>query len=180
MPTSATGNSGPTARYFHPRAGGDPWARACAWARPPARERGFTLLELLIVLTIFGLMSAAVIIAMPDPRGSLAAEAERFAARAKAAQDRAVIDSRAMAVRVTAAGYGFDRRTRREWEALNARPFVEYQWGEGVQAAVGGGETSRIVFDSTGMADPATVTLARDGEQVVVTIAQDGKIDVDA
>ena len=139
---------------------------------------GFTLVELLIVLTIIGLMSAAVVIAMPDPRGSLTAEAERFAARAKAAQDRAVIDSRAMAVRVTGAGYGFDRRTRREWEALDAKPFTDYRWAEGVQAAVGGSGATRIVFDSTGMAEPATVTLQREGEQVAVTIAQDGKIDV--
>jgi general secretion pathway protein H len=139
---------------------------------------GFTLVELLIVLTIIGLMSAAVVIAMPDPRGSLTAEAERFAARAKAAQDRAVIDSRAMAIRVTGAGYGFDRRSKGEWEALNAKPFADYRWGEGVQAVVGGSGAARIVFDSTGMAEPATVTLEREGEQVAVTVAQDGKIDV--
>ena len=144
------------------------------------RAEGFTLIELLIVLTLIGLLSAAVIIAIPDPRGSLTGEAERFAARAKAAQDRAVIDARAMAVRVTGAGYGFDRRTRREWEALNAKPFVDYQWSEGVEAVVGGSGAARIVFDSTGMAEPATVTLEREGEQVVVTIAQDGEIDVAA
>jgi general secretion pathway protein H len=45
------------------------------------RQSGFTLVELLIVLTIVGLMSAAVVIAMPDQRGSLVSEAERFAAR---------------------------------------------------------------------------------------------------
>ena len=180
MRTSATGNSGPTARYFHPGAGRDPWAPASAGARLRACDRGFTLVELLIVLTILGLMSAAVVIAMPDPRGSLVAEAERFAARAKAAQDRAVIDSRAMAVRVTSAGYGFDQRRRREWEALNAKPFVDYQWGEGVSAVVGGSGAARIVFDSTGMAEPSIVTLVRDGEQAIVTIAQDGSIDVAA
>lgn len=34
-------------------------------------ERGFTLVELLVTLVILGLASAAVVLAMPDPRGEL-------------------------------------------------------------------------------------------------------------
>lgn len=180
MPTSATGRA--DADCSPAKAGAQAslvfWTPACAGARSPSGNRGFTLVELLIVLTIIGLMSAAVVIAMPDPRGSLMSEAERFAARAKAVQDRAVIGARPMAVRVTSAGYGFDRRAGGEWEALNDEPFVDYRWAEGVQAMIGGSGAARIVFDATGMADPATVTLVRDGEQVVVSIAMDGRIDV--
>ena len=151
-----------------------------ATGRAEGAASGFTLVELLIVMTIIGLLSAAVVIAIPDARGSLTTEAERFAARTKAAQDRAVIDARAMAVRVTSAGYGFDRRTRSEWEPLNSAPFVDYRWGEGVQAVVSGSGAARIPFDSTGISEPATVTLAREGEQVVVRIEGDGSIDIDA
>ncbi len=141
-------------------------------------EHGFTLVELLIVLAIIGLLSAAVVIAMPDPRGSLAAEAERFAARAKAVQDRAIIDSRAMSIRVTTIGYGFDRRSDGAWEPLRSAPFVDQRWADGVEAGVGKSDAARIVFDSTGQADPASITLARDGEQVSVSIALDGGIHV--
>ena len=149
-----------------------------ATGRAEARESGFTLVELLIVLTIVGLMSAAVVIAMPDQRGSLVSEAERFAARANAAQERAVMDARPMAVRVTDAGYGFDRRERGEWQALNAKPFADYSWSEGTRAAVGQQGIARIVFDTTGTAEPLRLLLVREEEQVLVEIGHDGRIDV--
>ena len=144
------------------------------------RERGFTLVELLIVLTILGLLSAAVVVAMPDPRGSLVSEAERFAARAHAAQERAIMDARTMSIRVTSAGYGFDRRRDGEWEPLEARPFVTEQWREGTAARVGEGNVTRIVFDSTGLTDPVRLMLVREEEQVAVEIAHDGSIHVRA
>src|SRR3954464_6125538 len=40
---------------------------------------GFTLVELMVVLVIIGLASAAVILTLPERGGSLFAEAERFA-----------------------------------------------------------------------------------------------------
>jgi general secretion pathway protein H len=152
--------------------------RTSATGRDERRRSGFTLVELLIVLTILGIMSAAVILALPDSRGSLAAEGERFAARAAAAQERAVLDSRAVAIRVTGTGYGFDRRIKGEWEALNAEPFVDRAWGEGVSASVGPQGGQRIIFDSTGGAEPFSLVLAREDERVTIAIGPDGNVDV--
>ena len=78
---------------------------------------GFTLVELLVVLVIIGLISAAVVLGMPDPRGSLRGEAQRFAARAEAARERAVMDNRPVALVLKDGGYGFERRTGGEWRA---------------------------------------------------------------
>ena len=154
------------------------WTRAFAEARSRVHALGFTLVELLVVLTLIGLMSAAVILAMPDPRGTLAAEAERFAARSAAARDKAIVDAAAMSVRVTAAGYGFDRRDGSEWRPLDGKPFVEQAWKQGTQATIAGEGAMRIVFDPTGIAEPARVTLVRDDETMAVTIGADGEVDV--
>ncbi len=141
------------------------------------RTQGFTLVELLIVLTIIGLMSAAVVLAMPDGRGSLVDEAERFAARAQAAQERAIVDARPMAIRVTAAGYGFDQREKAEWKPIDREPFTDRAWSDGTRAGVGEA-AQRIVFDTTGASEPTRLLLVRDEQQVFVEIEQDGSVRV--
>jgi general secretion pathway protein H len=134
----------------------------------------------MVVLAILGLMSAAVVLAIPDPRGSVRAEAERFAARARAASERAVMDARPVAIRVTATGYGFDRREREGWQPMNQPPFGEYRWTEGTTAGLGPNGVARIAFDSTGLADPARLLIQRGDEQVTVEISQSGDVRVAA
>jgi general secretion pathway protein H len=140
-------------------------------------EHGFTLVELLVVLVIIALVSAAVVLAVPDPRGDLASEAERFAARARAAQERAIMDNRPIALRVSPAGYAFEWRQPTGWARMTEKPFLPQAWGKDVRASVSAGG-GRIVFDSTGLADPLQVALARGREQVGVRIGNGGTIRV--
>ena len=138
---------------------------------------GFTLVELLVVLVIVGLLSAAVVIAMPDPRGALRAEALRFAARADAARERAMMDNRPVALVLKDGGYGFERRTGGEWRPVGEKPFIEQSWSQGLRASMASGE-SRIVFDSTGFAEPARVRLERGREVAEVEVADGGRVHV--
>jgi general secretion pathway protein H len=138
-------------------------------------ENGFTLVELMVVLAIVGLMSAAVVLAIPDPRGSLVSEAQTFAARVSAAQERAIMDNRAVALRLTPAGYSFERRTGEGWQTIIERPFGEARWVEGTGIAAA---SDRVVFDSTGFADPLELTLKRGTEEVGVTIGEGGDVRV--
>ena len=156
MPISAAGNS--------PRAG----------------ARGFTLIELMIVIVVIGLASAVVVWSIPDPRGRLRDEATRFAVRARAAQQSAVVDGRAVSVWVSDGGYGFDQRSHGAWASIIEKPFEVTSWGKGTHAIVANtGGRDRVMFDSTGFADrPLDVRLTRDTEAVTVRVGADGGVKV--
>lgn len=139
------------------------------------RTEGFTLVELLIVLTIFGLLSAAVVIALPDGGVSLREEAERLAARAGAARDRAVISARPVSLRVTASGYAFEERRANQWRPIGQAPFSEQQWAAGTSVS----ESTTIIFDSIGAAESANVALVREDDELTVRIESDGRIEID-
>ena len=141
-------------------------------------ESGFTLVELMVVVAIMGMLSAAVVMVMPDPRGDLRHEAERLAARAGAARDAAIIEAKPTALLLGPAGYGFSRRERGAWVPVTQPPLNPRAWGEGVTALGSVAGEARVVFDSTGLADPATVTLLRGDMRISVAIGPDGAIDV--
>jgi general secretion pathway protein H len=137
-------------------------------------EHGFTLIELMVVIAIIGLMSAAVIFNLPDPRGNLVDEAERFAARAVAARDEAVITARETRVRVTPMGYAFEKRRRGAWSAIEGKPLRPANWDEGTQA-----NSADIIFDTTGLTNDASrIVLSRGDVRVAIDVGVDGSIRV--
>jgi general secretion pathway protein H len=137
------------------------------------KEKGFTLIELMVVLVIIGLATAAVMLALPQTGGSLAGEADRFAARAKAARDTAILESRAVALQIGRGGYEVARRENDVW-----RTEAHYAWAQRTVPDVGGSSEASIRFDSTGVSEPARVTLRRGAEQMAIDIAGDGGVHV--
>lgn len=141
------------------------------------RRAGFTLVELLMTVAIIGLAAGAVVLAVPDPRPSVAEDAERFAARLSRARDEAVLSNRPIAVETTAAGYAFSAFDGAKWAPLTNGPFGPERWSEGVSVSPAG--PVRLVFDPTGVAEPATVTLSRDGWASRVEIDGAGEVTLD-
>ncbi len=141
-------------------------------------ERGFTLVELMVVVTIIGLASAVALWAMPDPRGRVVDEAARFAVRTRAAHDAAIVEARPVSLWVTAGGYGFDRRLAGNWVPIGDKPLRVTRWSDGTRAAIGEARL-RVIYDPTGLADrPAQVTLSRGGARAVIDMAADGTVRV--
>ncbi len=141
-------------------------------------EHGFTLVELMVVIAIIGIASAAVVWALPDPRGRLLDEATTFAARARAAHDAAIVEARPVSLWVTPGGYGFDERSGGQWQAIGEKPLRVAQWGVGVRPTLTLAR-ERLVFDPTGLADRSLdLRLTRDEDSTVVRIGMDGSVRV--
>lgn len=138
-----------------------------------SRTAGFTLVELMVVLVILGLASAAVILTLPEQGGSLVSEAERFGSRAKAARDEAILRSHAILLQVGEGGYGVARRVDGEW-----RTDARYEWVAGTSPDVGGAASGNIRFDATGLADPVRIVLRRGDRRAAIDIGNDGGVHV--
>jgi general secretion pathway protein H len=84
-------------------------SRASLVVTPPAREAGFTLVEMMIVLTIIGIAAGAVALSVGTltRAPSVEAEARRLATHLQAAADDAMLGDRTIAFTVEPHGYGF-------------------------------------------------------------------------
>jgi general secretion pathway protein H len=138
-------------------------------------ESGFTLVELMVVLTILALSTAVVLLVLPDQRTSLPDTAEKLAARIALVRDEAVIAARPMAVAVDEGGYRFEERRGGDWLALGDKALKAQAWEGGIRAE----GSERIVFDSTGATErDVAIGLAREGERVSIEINASGGVHV--
>jgi general secretion pathway protein H len=145
---------------------------------PELSASGFTLVEMMVVIFLLGLASAAVILTLPDGDSTARTEAERMAARVAAARDEAVLQSRPIAFWTRASGYGFERRTDGRWQPHPAKPFGARSFEKGTR--ITGAAQSRIVFDSTGLPSAAAEILLASGDgrsRIVVSASGEVKVE---
>ncbi|KGM24512.1 type II secretion system minor pseudopilin GspH [Stenotrophomonas maltophilia] len=101
--------------------------------------RGFTLLELMVVLVIIGICTAGIGLGLGsllDPARQLRQEGERLAQRLQVARDEARIDGRPLRWQADATGYRFSRLEGSRWVTVERDDLLRPQKWQAAGIAV--------------------------------------------
>lgn len=89
------------------------------------RSRGFTLIEMLVVLVIIGVIIGLSVVTLGDNRGQeLEREARRLHAVLQLAGEESILRGRTLGVRFEADGYAFAVLNGDDWEAIEDDRFL--------------------------------------------------------
>lgn len=142
----------------------------------PFPARGFTLLELLVVLVIVGIMLGFVSVnVMPSERQVLQNEAQRVALLMQLARDEAIVRNRAIAFEIDSYGYRFWIRNDTAWDKfdqddlLREREFKRAPLDLLIEPpSTESGQALRIVFGREPVDKPFVLTMSRNDATVAI------------
>jgi general secretion pathway protein H len=145
-------------------------------AGKPRGARGFTLLELLIVITIIAMGAAAVALSVSSSDARLLKEeTARLGALFRIAQDEARVSGRTLVWEANLEGYRFrplDPEAARDWKDEILRPRA---WPFAVRRVEGG----RIVFGREPLLDPATLHIETAEREVRLVLDALGELRIE-
>ncbi|MFM8546676.1 MAG: GspH/FimT family pseudopilin [Betaproteobacteria bacterium] len=162
MPTSATGRSIAELR------------RGVVRARPAARERGFTLLEVMGALLIAAVLAGTLVLAIPDRSRSLRFEADRLAQLMAVAREEALLRGAPVRLQADGDGFRFVVWLDQAWRGLPDDPALRpRQWLAPTALELERADGQRVIEFGRELVDvPFRLRLSRDGMKS--TIRADG------
>lgn len=137
------------------------------------RDAGFSLIEMMVALTIMALAAGAVIMSVGSPGGTLAAQTDRLIASLAAARDQALIANRTVSVEISEAGY------RTIIHSQVAPPTISEveTWAEDVSVTMPeSAMPAMVTFDPVGLAVGAQIDLKRGAASDGVIVLASGQI----
>jgi general secretion pathway protein H len=151
------------------------------------RQRGFTLLEMLVVLVIAGLLvSLASLSLTRNPRTDLNEEAQRLALLFESAGDEAQVRARPIAWMPLENGFRFDIRTDDGWHPLRDDLLGPRNWEGGVTgvsinypgSSGSDSQRDRVLFGTESIDAPVSVTLYSGAGSATIVGTGNGRYEV--
>lgn len=159
MPISATGRS--TAEACRPPIGG---------RRVRGRQRGFTLVEMMVALLIAAVLAGTLMLAVPDQSRSLRYEADRLARLMAIAREEALLRGAPVRFESNSERYRFVVWLDRAWWPLSDDPALrERLWLAPTTLALERADGQRVIEFGREQVDmPFRLRLSRDGVQAAI------------
>ena len=131
-------------------------------------ETGFTLIELMIVVTILALLTVSVSLGVNRPRTTNAQDWSRFAALHDRLRAQAILSGEILGLSLDASGYQRLRWQQGDWVSVGTRA----EWRDSVQVIAPFDVRSPVIFTPGGQASP--VNLQFDTSTGATRCASDG------